>query len=154
MDLNIFRYKWRHSKLDQIWLLVIVVVSLPFYFVSLDLPKSIVNGPIQGQGFDTPSATKTAMHIAFGLPHWLFGGGEVVLFSGFQLGRITMLTYLCILFLFFVLVNGYFKLYISTFKGRLGERMLRRMRYQLIDILLRFRFRSSAVCALPKSRRW
>jgi putative ABC transport system ATP-binding protein len=156
MDLNIFRYTWRYSRLDQIWLLVVVVISLPFYFFSLDLPKSIVNGPIQGQGFDSPNATKTAMKIAFDLPNWLFGGGEVVLFGGFQLGRITMLAYLCILFLFFVLVNGYFKLYISTFKGRLGERMLRRMRYQLIDILLRFplpqfrRLRSSEIATMVK----
>jgi len=156
MDLNIFRYTWRYSRLDQIWLLVVVVISLPFYFASLDLPKSIVNGPIQGQGFDSPSATKTAMKIAFDLPNWLFGGGEVVLFGGFQLGRITMLAYLCILFLFFVLLNGYFKLYISTFKGRLGERMLRRMRYQLIDILLRFplpqfrRLRSSEIATMVK----
>ena len=133
LDLNIFNYTWRYSRLDQIWLLVIVVVSLPFYFYSLDLPKSIVNGPIQGQGFGSPTATKTAMRIAFDLPHWLFGGGEFVLFNGLQFGRITMLVYLCLLFLFFVLINGYFKLYISTFKGRLGERMLRRLRYQLID---------------------
>ena len=68
MDLNIFRYTWRYSKRDQIWLLVVVVVSLPFYFLSLDLPKSIVNGPIQGQGFSSPTDTETAMRIAFDLP--------------------------------------------------------------------------------------
>ena len=67
-----------------------------------------------------------------------------------------MLAYLCVLFLFFVLVNGYFKFYISTFKGRLGERMLRRMRYQLVDTLLRFplpqfrRLRSSEVATMVK----
>ena len=47
---------------------VVVVVSLPFYFLSLDLPKSIVNGPIQGQGFSSPTDTETAMRIAFDLP--------------------------------------------------------------------------------------
>ena len=31
---------------------------LPFYFFSLDLPKSIVNGPIQAAGFDSPNATE------------------------------------------------------------------------------------------------
>ncbi len=156
MDPNVFRYSWRYSKRDQIWLLFIVLVSLPFYFLSLDLPKSIVNGPIQGQGFSSPTDTETAMRIAFGLPGWLFGGGTVVLFDGFEFGRITMLAYLCVLFLFFVLANGYFKLYISTFKGRLGERMLRRMRFQLIDMLLRFplpqfrRLRSSEVATMVK----
>ncbi len=130
-------------------------LSLPFYFLSLDLPKSIVNGPIQGNGFSSPTDTETAMRIAFDLPSWLFGK-EIVLFGGFELGRIATLGYLCSLFLFFVLVNGYFKLYISTFKGRLGERMLRRMRYQLIDTLLRFplpqfrRLRSSEIATMVK----
>ncbi len=156
MDANIFRYTWRHSSRDQIWLLIVVVFSLPFYFLSLDLPKSIVNGPIQGNGFSSPTDTETVMRIALDLPSWLFGGGEIVLFSGLEFGRIPTLIYLCCLFLFFVLVNGYFKLYISTFKGRLGERMLRRMRYQLIDTLLRFplpqfrRLRSSEIATMVK----
>ena len=48
-------------------------------------------------------------------------------------------------------MNGYFKLYISTFKGRLGERMLRphalRARRHR---LLRFPLRSSAASRPPK----
>ncbi len=155
MDLNIFRYTWRYSKRDQIWLLLVVVASLPFYFLSLDLPKSIVNGPIQGQRFPSPTSTETVMRIAFDLPSFL-GGHEIVLFGGLEFGRVATLIYLCLLFLFFVLVNGYFKLYISTFKGRLGERMLRRMRFQLIDILLRFplpqfrRLRASEIATMVK----
>ncbi len=156
MDTNIFRYTWRHSKRDQVWLLLVVVFSLPFYFLSLDLPKSIVNGPIQGQRFPSPTSTETVMRIAFDLPSWLHGGGEIVLFNGLQFGRVPTLIYLCVLFLFFVLVNGYFKLYISTFKGRLGERMLRRFRFQLIDRLLRFplpqfrRLRASEIATMVK----
>jgi putative ABC transport system ATP-binding protein len=156
MDQNIFRYTWRHSRRDQIWLLVVVVASLPFYFLSLDLPKRIINGPIQGEGFSSPTDTETAFHIAIPYPDWLFGGGELTLFQGIEFGRVSMLVYLCVLFLGFVLINGYFKLYISTFKGRLGERMLRRMRYQLVDTLLRFplpqfrRMRSSEVATMVK----
>ena len=82
MDLNIFRYTWRYSKRDQLWLLLVVLFSLPFYFLSLDLPKSIVNGPIQGEGFSSPTDTETAMRIAFDLPTWFFGGGEAVIFNG------------------------------------------------------------------------
>ena len=45
---------------------------------------------------------------------------------------------LCAVFLLLVLINGGFKYYLNTYKGRLGERMLRRFRYQLYQRLLRF----------------
>jgi putative ABC transport system ATP-binding protein len=156
MDQSIFRYTWRYSRREQIWLLVVVLVSLPFYFLSLDLPKRIVNGPIQGEGFASPTDTDIAGRIAIDLPSWFFGGGSFVAFEGFALERIPMLVYLCLLFLGFVLINGYFKFYISTFKGRVGERMLRRLRYQLVDRLLRFpiaqfrRLRSSEIATMIK----
>ena len=155
MDQSIFRYTWRHSRREQIWLLFVVLFSLPFYFLSLELPKRIINEPIQGEGFSSPTDTETAFRIAFDLPSWL-GGGTFELFDGFELGRVATLLYLCSLFLFFVLINGYFKFYISTFKGRVGERMLRRLRYQLVDTLLRFplpqfrRLRSSEVATMVK----
>jgi putative ABC transport system ATP-binding protein len=156
MDLNIFRYTWRYSRREQIWLLIVVLISLPFYFLSLDLPKRIINEPIQGQGFSSPTDTETALRFAFELPSWLFGGGEIILFEGIEFGRLAMLLYLTLLFLAFVLINGYFKFYISTFKGRVGERMLRRLRYQLVDRLLRFplpqfrRLRSSEIATMVK----
>ena len=134
MDQSIFRYTWRYSRREQIWLLFVVLASLPFYFLSLVLPKRIINGPIQGEGFASPGDTETAFRLAFDLPSWL-GGASVVLFEGVEFGRIEFLTYLCLLFLAFVLINGWFKFYISTFKGRLGERMLRRLRFQLVDRL-------------------
>lgn len=156
MEPNIFKYTWSHSKREQIWLLFVVLLSLPFYFLSLDLPKRIINGPIQGEGFASPGDTQPAFHIGFDLPEWLFGGGSFVLFDGIELGRIPMLVYLCLLFLSFVLINGFFKFYINTFKGRVGERMLRRLRYQLVDRLLRFpmsqfrRVRSSEIATMVK----
>ena len=66
------------------------------------------------------------------------GGSEFTVFPGIPLDRVSMLIYLCFLFLGFVLINGFFKFYISTYKGRVGERMLRRLRYELVDKLLRF----------------
>ena len=41
-------------------------------------------------------------------------------------------------FLAAVVVNGQFKKSINTQKGRMGERMLRRLRYELYDRILRF----------------
>ena len=63
---------------------------------------------------------------------------EVTLFPGFELERLAYLVALCFSFLFFVVVNGWLKQLVNTEKGRLGERMLRRMRYELYDRVLRF----------------
>ncbi len=134
MEPRLSRYIWRHTSRQQIWILFVVLVSMIPYFLSFDLPKQIVNGPIQGDGFDTPNATQTFMAISFSLP----GLGEVKLFDGIQLERMPMLFALSAVFLVLVIVNGLFKLYINTYKGRLGERLLRRIRFDLIDRILRF----------------
>ncbi|MFT4181791.1 MAG: ABC transporter ATP-binding protein [Rhizobium sp.] len=134
MEKSLARYIWSNTRLEQIWILTIVAASMIPYFLSFDLPKQIVNGPIQGKGFEHPGDTQTFMHIAFDLP--LFGHVEV--FQGLQLTRFWMLIALSLVFLALVVLNGLFKLYINTYKGRLGERMLRRIRFELIDRVLRF----------------
>ena len=60
------------------------------------------------------------------------------IFEGFQVGRLGLLFGLSSLFLFFVIVNGAFKYWINVAKGVLGERMLRRMRFDLFSMVLRF----------------
>ncbi len=104
------------------------------YFLSFDLPKQIVNGPIQGDGFEGPGARQTFMHIAYDIPLI----GHVEFFKGLELNRFQMLMALSLVFLALVVLNGLFKFYINTYKGRLGERMLRRIRFELIDRVLRF----------------
>jgi len=134
METSLTRYIWSNTRLQQIWILFVVAVSMIPYFMSFDLPKQIVNGPIQGNGFDTPGATRTFMHLEYDLP----AIGKVVFFNGLELTRFQTLMALSIVFLLLVIINGLFKLYINTYKGRLGERMLRRIRFELIDRVLRF----------------
>ena len=138
MDKNLAKYIWTHTSRQQIWILLIILLSMPTYFLSLDLPKQIVNGPIQGDGFNTPEAQQTFLRLVIDLPDWLGKIEPVVLFNGFALDRFQMLMALSGAFLFLVIINGLFKFYINTYKGRLGERMLRRLRFQLIDRVLRF----------------
>jgi putative ABC transport system ATP-binding protein len=137
MEPNLFKYVWRHSKREQIVILSLVLVSLPFYFVSLDLPKSIVNKGIQGEGFEGAGSTQPFLRF-----DWPFGteqaGGQAPLFGGFALEQGDYLLALSFAFLGFVFINGMFKFVINTLKGRLGERMLRRLRYELTDRILRF----------------
>src|SRR5687768_8845559 len=88
------------------------------YYLSLDLPKTIINQAIQGDGFPEPD-------------------GQIRWF-GFDLGRIEYLLALSVLFLGLIVVNGWLKFQINTMKGWMGERMLRRLRYALFDYILRF----------------
>jgi putative ABC transport system ATP-binding protein len=137
MDKSLFRYIWRHSRRDQLIICAVVLASLPFYFASLDLPRRIVNEAIQGRAFENGRTTTTFMNITIGLPGFL-GGGSYPIFGGFQVDRVTLLFGLSGIFLFFVLVNGGFKYWINVSKGALGERMLRRMRFDLFSLILRF----------------
>ncbi|RWM33515.1 ABC transporter ATP-binding protein [Mesorhizobium sp.] len=152
MEPSLARYIWLHTKKQQAWILMIVLLSMIPYFISFDLPKLIVNGPIQGKGFGEPGATQPFMRLHYDLPFI----GEVQFFSGFQLDRTATLFALSTVFLLLVVINGLFKLYINTYKGRLGERMLRRIRYDLVDRVLRFpptyfkRVKSAEVATMVK----
>jgi len=134
MEKSLARYIWSNTRLQQLWILAVVALSMVPYFLSFDLPKQIVNGPIQGSGFEGEGATQTFMHLSYTFPLI----GKVEIFQGIQLGREQMLMALSLVFLALVVLNGLFKFYINTYKGRLGERMLRRIRFQLIDRVLRF----------------
>ncbi len=138
MDTNLFRYVWRHSRREQIAILLLIMASLPFYFASLDIPRLIVNDALQGRAFRDGQTTAKLFAWTLQLPDFL-GGGSFVISSGFDLDQISFLFALSGLFLLLVLINGAFKYFINIRKGILGERVLRRMRFELFDILLRFR---------------
>ena len=159
MEKRLMRYIWRWTRGEQIWVLVIVLLSMPTYFYSLTLPVRIINEPIQGQGFEDATATQPFMRLDFSFPEWVQSVGlpeRLFLFEGVELQRWDYLIALSTLFLVLVCFNGLFKFYINTYKGRLGERMLRRMRYQLTDRVLRFpvphfkRVKGSEVASMVK----
>ncbi len=140
MERNLFKYIWRNSWQDQLAILAVVLISKGFYLVSLDLPKQIVNNGIQGKVFkETGNAVTPFLHLTVGPVDWL-GIPQITLLDGFQLDQLDYLFALCFSYLFFVVANGWMKQRVNTDKGRLGERMLRRLRYQLFDRVLRFPF--------------
>ncbi|WP_062212588.1 ABC transporter transmembrane domain-containing protein [Aureimonas sp. AU12] len=156
MASSLYRYVWKHTRRQQIWMLVVVLLSIPPLFYSLNIPKLIINGPIQGSGFEADGATQTYLRFAVPLSERWFGTPEWEVFHGIEFERLEALFVLSTLFLVFVVINGAFKFYLNIYKGRLGERMLRRMRYELVDRLLRFpmrqfrRLRSSEVASMVK----
>ena len=131
MENGIFAYILRYSRKQQLKLLLMIIASFPFYYLSLDLPKTIINEAIGGIEFPV-----TATFDIFGLQLY-FGTYE----------QIPYLLLLCLAFLMLVIVNGLFKLFINIYRGLLGERMLRRMRLQLINRIMEFplaRFRRTS----------
>ena len=80
MEPNLFRYIWQKSRAEQIVVLLIILVSIPFNWASFDVPKRIVNDAIQGNAFRDGRTTATLMDISVSLPSWL-GGGTHQLFE-------------------------------------------------------------------------
>lgn len=120
MEPSIFRYILRYSSRQQIYLLCVILAYYPFLYLSLDLPKLIVNRAIEdpvGPPFSAP---------VFGYEFKL------------DMDQISFLLVLCFGYLLFVFINGGFKYYINVYKGQMGERLLRRLRFQLYNRILRF----------------
>jgi len=113
LEPGVFGFILKHSLRQQILLLLLTLVSFPFLYYSLKLPKEIINHAIAGKHFPQ----------------------EVL---GIDFDQVPYLMFLCGIFLALVLINGGFKYCINTLKGQLGERMLRRFRYALYVRLLRF----------------
>lgn len=139
MEPSLYTYIWRHSRRDQVAVLLIVLASAPFYFMSLNLPKDIVNlisGATQSPDYVPPRI----LHVELSLPDPVAGwlGMPWVVNDGFAWSAMATLMGLSLMFLALVVVNGLFKMRINTLKGRMGERMLRRLRYDLVDRVLRF----------------
>ncbi|WP_310201595.1 cyclic nucleotide-binding domain-containing protein [Ancylobacter sp. 3268] len=135
--IGIFDYIWRNSRREQVKILVIVCLSLPFYYLSLDLPKYIISDALQGRAFPAGQETARLFHVTLDLPAAL--GGTRTLFEGVWLDRISYLFVLSGIFLLLVLINGGFKYVVNMRKGALGERLLQRLRFDLFSALLGFR---------------
>src|SRR5258708_33914896 len=136
MQRNLFTYIWRHSRHEQLVILSLVVLAQVFYFLSLTVPKSIVNNGIQGNAFKNST---TIPFLVWELDLSAVLPGTIIrIFDGFPVDQLGSLATMSFVFLAAVVVNGQFKKSINTQKGRMGERMLRRLRYELYDRILRF----------------
>ena len=138
MEPRLFRYIWTHSRRDQLIVLALIFLSLPFYWASLDIPKQIVNDAIQGRAFKGGKETATLFNLSVHWPEFM-GGGTLHISDGWAMTPVAYLMSMSTLFLVFVLINGAFKYFINVQKGILAERMLRRLRFDLFSLLLRLR---------------
>jgi len=118
MERSLFGFIIRYSKRDQLLIVPLVLGTMLVYYLTLDLPKTIINKAIQGGSFPTAEAKAD--------------------FLGLPLDRLEYLLALSVVFLALIVLNGWLKFQINTMKGWMGERMLRRLRYALFDFILRF----------------
>jgi putative ABC transport system ATP-binding protein len=113
MDRSLFRYILRHTWRDQGFLLMLTAISFPLIYVNLELPKRIVNNAIQGKNI--PES-----------------------FLGFHVTQVSYLMTLSLVLLSLITINGALKYWINVYSGVVGERTLRRMRFDLYQQVLRF----------------
>lgn len=73
IDPRLFRYIWRYSRRDQLVILVLILLQLPFFFATLELPKRIVNEGIQGGAFRDGQLTANLLSFSIDLPDFLGG---------------------------------------------------------------------------------
>ena len=119
MERNLFKFILMYSKRQQIIVLALAAISYPIILITLELPKAIVDEAIGGN-------TRWASNL-FGIEQ----GAEAD-------ERIPFLLILCFGFLFFVVLSGVVKYILNVYAGRMGEMMLRRLRYMLYSRVLRF----------------
>jgi len=115
MEKTVYKYLIRYSLSQQVWLTALATLSFPFLYAFYELPKRIINEAIQGDPEDFP-----------------------IDMFGFDFDQTGYLLLLCCAFLILVLINQAFKYYINVYQGLTGERMLRRLRFQLFSRVLRF----------------
>ncbi|MDF2998650.1 MAG: cyclic nucleotide-binding protein [Xanthobacteraceae bacterium] len=113
LENRLLSFIWRYSAGQQLLLLLLTVASFPILYVSLEIPKFIINGVIQGHDF----------------PRRVLG---------MEIGQTTFLWLLCLAFLACVFANGVIKMQLSIYRGIVGERLIRRLRFALIAQLMRF----------------
>lgn len=113
MEKSILSYIWRYSKSQQLVIVALTFVSFPLLYMSLELPKWIINDVLS-----RPEA-----------PHTILG---------WELTPLSYLVLLCVLLLTLVIASGALKMRINTYKGLIGERLVRRLRFSLINRILKF----------------
>jgi putative ABC transport system ATP-binding protein len=113
MQRTLYKFILKHTLKEQIYLVLFTLLSLPFIYAFLTIPKLIINDAIGGK--DVPET-----------------------FMGYAIDQYHYLLILCLVFLILVLINGGFKFLINLFQRLIGERALKVLREQTYTTILSF----------------
>lgn len=103
LDSALFYSVLRHSKKQQILMIALSLIAMPILYLTLELPKQIVNNALDSDRFP-------------------------VVFFGYEFDQVTFLLILCGLYLLAIVLSGLNKYALNVFKGYVSERFLRRFR--------------------------
>ncbi|MEX2520690.1 MAG: ABC transporter transmembrane domain-containing protein [Paracoccaceae bacterium] len=120
MEKNLVRFVWKFGKWDTIKTLIVTFMTFPVIYISLEIPKIIVNKAL-GAG-KTPVEFPTE-------------------FMWMNMDQITYLVVLCMIFIVMIMLNNGLKFVLNTQIGLTSERMMRRLRFSLYESVLRFRIK-------------
>lgn len=118
MEQGLVSFVWKYGKLDTIKTLIVTFLTFPIIYISLEIPKIIVN--------DALGAGKTPVSFP-------------VEFMTFSMDQMTYLLALCVIFISMIVLNNWLKFILNTQIGLTSERMMRRLRFTLYESVLRFR---------------
>ncbi|MBX2886283.1 MAG: ATP-binding cassette domain-containing protein [Granulosicoccus sp.] len=113
MNSSLLKYIWAHSRRQQLIVLAVTMMFFPILYLTLELPKWIINDALN----DSAVEKKILGQVIEPVPY---------------------LAILCLTLLILVIFSGVIKMRLNTYKGVLGERLIRRLRYTLIQNTLRF----------------
>ncbi len=106
---SVYRYIMRHTGRQQLLLFLLALMALPLLYVTLEIPKHIINHAIGSDDFPIQVLGIEAEQIEF-----LFG--------------------LCLLYLLAILLGGSIKYSLNLSKGLLAEAVLRRLRVKVYRV--------------------
>lgn len=120
MDKNLVRFVWTYGRMDTIKTLIVTFMTFPVIYISLEIPKIIVNKAL-GAG-NTPTEFP-------------------INFFYMEMSNLEYLLALCFIFITMIVLNNGLKFVLNVQIGLTSERMLRRLRYHLYENVLRFRIK-------------
>jgi ABC-type multidrug transport system fused ATPase/permease subunit len=100
---GIFRLILRRTRIRQLTLLAIAAVAMPTLYLTLEIPKHIVN-------------------------HAIASANEIIEIDNIAFSQVEFLVVLCLLYLASLLANGSIKYWLNVCQGRVGELLIRRLR--------------------------
>ena len=121
---GLYRFILTFSFRQQLIVITVGLIAMPFLYATLELPKAIINRAIEADIFP-------------------------VSVIGVEFDQIEFLLILSALYLLAVIINGTLKYAINVYKGGIGERLLRRLRLTVFGHWRRGRGSDSRAEVIP-----